>query len=69
MSKTYEFIKAAGPFFVATNEGDQPHVRAFTAVAEFNGKLCIGTSKNKKVYQQLMANPKVELCCVVKAYV
>ena len=33
MSKTYEFIKAAGTFFVTTNEGDQPHVRAFTAIA------------------------------------
>jgi uncharacterized pyridoxamine 5'-phosphate oxidase family protein len=47
---------------VATCEGDQPRVRPFTAKAEFEGKLYIGTNNKKDVYNQMIANPKVEIC-------
>ncbi len=36
-------------FYLATVEGDQPHVRPFGAVCEFEGKLCIVTN-NKKMF-------------------
>ena len=36
-------------FYLATVEGDQPHVRPFGAVCEFEGKLYIVTN-NKKMF-------------------
>lgn len=61
MKKAYEFLKACGTFYLATVEGDQPRVRPFGAVAAFEDKLYITTSNQKKVYAQLMANPKLEI--------
>ena len=43
-------------------EGDQPHVRPFGTAHVFEGKLYIQTGKVKPVSQQLMANPKAEIC-------
>ncbi len=61
MNEVLEFLKAAGTFYIATEEGDQPRVRPFGAVCEFEGKLYIVTNNKKKVYAQIMANPKVEM--------
>ena len=49
-------------FYLATVEGDQPHVRPFGAVCEFEGKLYIQTGKVKDVSKQLHQNPKAEIC-------
>ena len=62
MEKVYEFLKAAGTYYLATVDGDQPRVRPFGTVHIFEGKLYIQTGKSKDVARQLAANPKAEIC-------
>ena len=62
MKEVYEFLKKCGVYYLATVEGDQPRVRPFGTVNEFEGKLYIQTGKIKPTSRQLMANPKAELC-------
>ncbi|MDD7494920.1 MAG: pyridoxamine 5'-phosphate oxidase family protein [Eubacteriales bacterium] len=62
MNKATEYLKSCGTFYLATDENGQPHVRPFGVVCEFEGKLYIGTNNQKKVYQQMKANGKVEIC-------
>ena len=62
MQEVYDFLKAAGTYYLATVEGDQPRVRPFGTVDLFEGKLYIQTGKVKAVSRQLQANPKAELC-------
>ena len=62
MKEVYDFLKSAGTYYLATNEGDQPRVRPFGTVAIFEDKLYIQTGKSKAVSQQIQANPKVEIC-------
>ena len=54
-------LKKTGVFFVATEEGDQPRVRPFSAVTEIGGKPYICTNNKKKCFAQMMQNPKVEI--------
>lgn len=61
MKETLEFLKKAGTFYLATMDGDQPRVRPFGAVCEFEGKLYLVTNNKKDVYKQIMANPKIEI--------
>jgi uncharacterized pyridoxamine 5'-phosphate oxidase family protein len=61
MNKATELLKQAKTFFIATAEGDQPRVRPFGATAEIDGKTYICMNNTKKVFQQLMKNPKVEI--------
>jgi len=57
-----EIIKGlSGVFYLATAEDDQPHVRPFDKAAEVSGKVYIATGKNKKVFQQILENPKIEI--------
>lgn len=62
MKEVYEFLKNCGTFYLATEENGQPHVRPFGTVCEFEGKLYIVTTNQKKVYQQMLKNGKVEIC-------
>ena len=62
MNKATEYLKSCGTFYLATAEDSQPHVRPFGAVCEFEGKLYIVTNNQKKVYQQMKKNGKVEIC-------
>ena len=62
MEKVVEFLKKAGTYYLATLEGDQPRVRPFGTAHVFEGKLYIQTGLSKKVAQQLLANPKAEIC-------
>lgn len=62
MQKVLQYLKEAGVYYLATTEGDQPRVRPFGTINEFEGKLYIQTGKSKIVAQQIFANPKVELC-------
>ena len=48
MNEVVEYLKSCGTFYLATNEGNQPHVRPFGAVCEFEGKLYIVTNNQKK---------------------
>ena len=56
-----EFLKKAGTYYLATAEGDQPHVRPFGTAHIFEGRLYIQTGKSKDVAKQLNANPKFEI--------
>lgn len=61
MNQIVEELKKTGTFFVATMDGDQPRVRPFGSVAEIDGNPCICTNSTKKVWEQMMKNPKVEI--------
>jgi uncharacterized pyridoxamine 5'-phosphate oxidase family protein len=66
MQETYDFLKKAGTYYLATMDGDQPRVRPFGTASIFEGKLYIHTGKKKDVAKQIEINPKVELsafCC------
>ena len=62
MTRVYEFLKKAEVYYLATVEKDQPRVRPFGTINEFEGKLYIQTGKVKPTSAQLMANPKAEIC-------
>lgn len=61
MEEVYEFLKKCGTYYLATVEGDVPHVRPFGTVDLFEGRLYIQTGKRKEVARQMKANPKVEI--------
>jgi len=65
MKRVYDFLKKAGVYYLATVEGDQPRVRPFGTINEFEGKLYIQTGKIKPTSHQLAANPKAEICAFV----
>lgn len=65
MNKVTQLLKDAGTFYLATVEGDQPRVRPFGAAAEINGATYICLNNQKKAYQQMLANPKVEICGMI----
>ena len=62
MERVEKFLKEAGDYFLATNEGDQPRVRPFGTVNIFEGRLYIQTGKVKEVSKQIHDDPKVEIC-------
>ena len=62
MKRVYDFLKKAEVYYLATVEGDQPRVRPFGTINEFEGKLYIQTGKVKPTSYQIAANPKVEIC-------
>ena len=62
MKRVLDFLKKASVYYLATVEGDQPRVRPFGTINEFEGKLYIQTGKVKPTSKQLAANPKAELC-------
>lgn len=61
MKEVLAFLKNCGTFYIATTEGDQPRVRPFGAVCEFENKLYIIMNNTKNVYKQIMKNPKIEI--------
>ena len=66
MNDVLDYLKSCGTFYLATADGDQPHVRPFGAVCEFEGKLYIVTNNRKKVYAQMADNAKIEICGMQK---
>ncbi len=48
--------------YVATVDGDQPHVRALLMWFADESGFYFGTMTTKRFYEQLADNPKVELC-------
>ena len=62
MKRVLDFLKKAEVYYLATVEGDQPRVRPFGTVNEFEGKLYIQTGKVKPTSKQLAANSKAEIC-------
>lgn len=61
MHPIVEFLRKAGTFYLATADGNQPRVRPFGAVSEFEGRIYIQTGNQKAVFAQLEANPRVEI--------
>ena len=62
MNKIVEELRKTGVFYIATvDEGGQPRVRPFGAVAEFEGKVYFCTNNQKACYAQMLAQPKTEI--------
>lgn len=60
--ETQEIVEALkGVWYLATVEDEQPHVRPFDQAAEVEGKVYCGTARTKKVFSQILENPKVEV--------
>ena len=49
MSAVLDYLKESGVFYLSTMDGNQPRVRPFGAVCEFEGKLYFITAKTKNV--------------------
>lgn len=64
MSKTdiLEFINRTSVCYLATVEGDVPHVRGMRIFQADEGGIIFQSWKKKDIYQQLRKNPRVELC-------
>lgn len=62
MNKIVQELKKVGVFYIATVEGEQPRVRPFSSVAEYEGNAYLCCGNFKEVYRQIQADPKVELC-------
>ena len=67
MKEVQAYLKDCGAFFIATADGDQPHVRAFGVSEIIDGRLYIMTGKVKDVYKQMAKNGKFEICALKKS--
>jgi uncharacterized pyridoxamine 5'-phosphate oxidase family protein len=61
-SEILEFLKANGTCYLATAEGDKPHVRGMGIFSADEDGIIFHTSTFKDLYKQLSANPNVEMC-------
>ena len=61
MQEVQAYLKECGAFFIATADGDQPHVRPFGVSEIIDGRLYIMTGKVKDVYKQMAKNGKFEI--------
>lgn len=59
--KLYDFLTAAGTYYLATEDEGKPRVRPFGTALLFEGKIYILTSKAKDVSKQIEKNPKFEI--------
>jgi len=63
MNKIVEFLKNSGVQYFATIGLDgKPKVRPFQFMFEEDEKLWFCTSNKKKIYEELMKQPYIELC-------
>lgn len=56
-----DYLTSVPAWYLATTDGDQPHVRPFSFAAEQDGKIWFCTATTKDVYRELQKNPKFEL--------
>lgn len=56
-----DYLGSVPAWYLATCEGDQPHVRPFSFAAVEKGELWFCTATTKDVYRELESNPKFEL--------
>ena len=61
MEKAFEFLKRNREVAFATVEGDRPKIRVFQIMKQEKETLYFVTAPSKEVYQQLRANPNVEI--------
>ncbi len=64
MQEVQAYLKECRAFFIATTDGDQPHVRPFGVSEIIDGRLYIMTGKVKDVYKQIDKNGKFEICAL-----
>lgn len=63
MKEVLDFLNKAGVYYLATADGDQPHVRPIGFVMDCGGKLAFQTCNKKDMCRQLASNPRVEIAC------
>lgn len=62
MDEVLKFLAECKTFYLATVDGDQPHVRPLGVAFEYEGKIAFTTNNTKDMFKQMKANPKVEFC-------
>lgn len=62
MKEVMDFLQACPAYYIATTEGEQPRVRPFSSLVQFEDKLYIESNYFKPFAKQVAANPKVEIC-------
>lgn len=58
------YLAECKAFFLATADGEQPHVRPFGVAEIIDGRLYIMTGKVKDVYKQIDRNHHFEICAL-----
>ena len=61
MSKTYDFLKECGTFFVISIDKNAPQGRPFGAILEYGNYLYFTTGTQKKVYKQIKDNANIQI--------
>ncbi len=57
-----DFLEAlSGVYYIATTDGDQPHVRPFDGLIKIDEKYFMTSNSGKKVFKQIKKNPKIEI--------
>lgn len=56
-----DYLASVPAWYLATTEGDQPHVRPFSFAAEQDDRIWFCTATTKDVYRELEMNPRFEL--------
>lgn len=64
MLEVTSFIKKVGTFYLGTTDDDQPEIRPIGVFQEYDGKIYTAVGKHKKVFAQIMKNPKVVICAM-----
>ena len=66
MNEIIDFMAKCQTFYVSTvDENNQPKVRPFGFVMEWNGKPAFSTGTFKNVYNQLQSNPDIQICAYI----
>lgn len=55
------YLTSVPAWYLATCDGDQPHVRPFSFAAVQDDRIWFCTATTKDVYRELQANPKFEI--------
>lgn len=61
MKEIIDFLRACPTYFIATMDGNQPRLRPFSSLCEFEGKMYIESAYHKPFAQQIKRNPLVEI--------
>ena len=65
MNRIVNILNQSKLFFFATIDGDQPRVRPYNAVCEFEDKAYFYTNNHTHAFKQIGENAKVELCAMI----
>lgn len=62
MNKIVNELRKVGVFYIATIDGDEPRLRPFGSILEFEDNAYICSGNFKEFYKQVSKNNRVELC-------